>query len=150
LRSTKIFSSGAVETYTEKSGKALLMYRPIHRAVSADSPGAKSAADILPSEETPSIFTASRAYMTSGDPAEVDKIRSAIKPGIRKKVVVATEKHASKVESEYASEINNVKAANAEGGAEAQAKAAAEMQKIINLVKGNLSQARTYTLDLFS
>jgi len=150
LRNEEIYASGDVVAYTEASGKAMLMYRPIHRAVSSASPGADSTADLLPNENIPAISSAAQAYLISEDNAELNKIRRAIKPGIQRKVGAATDAHARKVESEYDREIKNVRAANAEGGAEAQAMAAAEMQKVINKVKSNLRQARTYSVNLFS
>jgi hypothetical protein len=150
LRNEEIYASGDVVAYTEASGKAMLMYRPIHRAVSSASPGVDSTADLLPNENIPAISSAAQAYLISEDNAELNKIRRAIKPGIQRKVGAATDAHARKVESEYDREIKNVRAANAEGGAEAQAMAAAEMQKVINKVKSNLRQARTYSVNLFS
>jgi len=150
LRKAKVFPSGDVVKYTEASGKAMLMYRPIHRAVSAASPGARNVADILSDEKKPAITAAARSYVESGDTAAFGIIRSTIKSGIQHKVGVATELHARKIESEYDREIKNVKAANAEGGPDAQALAAAEMQKVINKVKRNLRMARTYSMRLFS
>jgi hypothetical protein len=150
LRKGKIYPSGNVAAYNEEEGKAMLMYRPIHRAVSAVSPAARSTADVLSDEKQPAISSAAQAYLETGDIAEFDKIRNAVKAGIQRKVGAATEIHARKVESEYDSEIKNVKAANAGGNPDAPALAAAEMQKVVNKVKSNLRQARTYSVNLFS
>jgi hypothetical protein len=147
LEQVKVYPSGGVSTYDQNSGKAMLMYRPIHRAVSAASKPARSYADVIPDETPPFVSIAAKSYMVSGDDAEIDKIRSALKPGIRAKVLAATEIHARKVESEYDNEMANVLAANSEA---AKAAAAAAMQEITSKVKTNLRQARNYTSDLFS
>ena len=57
-----------------------------------------------------SIASSAQAFMMTGEDAEIDKIRSAIHPGIRKKVVDATRKHTNKAASEYDNEIKNAKA----------------------------------------
>lgn len=153
LRRAKVYPSSPshkVQNYDEQSGKALLIYRPIHRAVSSSSTGARGPKDIVPGGAISSLGAAAQAFMKSGNPQEIETMRKAIQPAIMRKVVAATGRHTRKVESEYDKEIRNVKAANAEGGAEAKKLAAAKMQKIINKTKGNLSEARTYTLDLFS
>lgn len=153
LRSTDVYRSSPahkVRKYDEQSGNAILIYRPIHREASSVSSGAHGPEDLAPNEAMSSLASAARAYMKTGTAREIKNMRNAILPGIRKKVAAATVKHTRKVESEYDKEIRNVKAANAEGGAAAKKQAATEMQAIVNRTKSNLSQARTYTLDLFS
>lgn len=148
LRRARIFPKGGdVQGYKETSGYAIYIYRPIHRAVSTVSFGARSDADLLPSEEIPAISSAAQAFLMTPDTDQIARIRNAIKPGIRKKVIAATKTHTNKVASEYDQEVKNVRNANA---AESKDAAAAEMQKIVNSVKRNLSQARTYTQTLFS
>ncbi len=150
LRTQKVISGGPIAAYTGDSGKAMLMYRPIHRAVSAASPGARSDVDVVPDGAIPAIASAAQEFLATGDDGQIDKIRAAIKPGMRQKALAATEKHARKVEGEYDKEINNVKAANVDSGPDAAAQATAKMQIIVNTVKRNLSEARNYTRTLFS
>lgn len=147
LKNEPLFTGAGLRAYTADAGKAMLMYRPIHREVSRTHKGASSMADLGADASDPTVEKTAKAFLMTGDDSQIDAIRSAIKPSVRKTVDEATKRHISAVETEYNDEIQNVKDANSE---EAQARAVAAMQAIIGKVKTNLTEARRLSSSLFN
>ncbi len=154
LFQTKVFPKAAapqVFEYDAEQGKAILVYRPIHRAATAGNTAAKSTADLLPDGHDTKYATAAKAFMQTDDDTKREEfreeVRKAIRPQVRKQVLAATDSHTGEVAGEYAAELGNVQKDNSDE--KSKQAAAALMHKITSRVRDSLRSARTYTETMF-
>jgi hypothetical protein len=143
-----------VHTYNERTGKSILILRPIHRELMKVSTGAKTAADLMPGALPEVDKTAVKNFLSTEDPRELFTMRDAFARAIGKVVQDKTEKHIKAIETEYDKEPANVRAAN-QGIGDPKAmptaadKAAGEMGLIVQKIKQKLQDARQETARVF-
>lgn len=144
LLGQRIFSTkSGVSAYTESSGAAILLYRPVHRRVtgltrSTDAKGA------LIGSLSSSAFDAARAYVRGDEGASAATAKEAVRSGLRPTFVSQFDKHSNAVRGEYKAAITRVEKANP--GREKAARAA--MTVIQNRVEGSLKTMREKTVSL--
>jgi hypothetical protein len=155
LSRVEVFPAGSeVHAYNERTGKSILILRPIHRELMQVSTGAKTKADLMPGSLPEVDVNAVKRYLSTQEPRELDAMREAFARSIGKVVQERTEKHIKAIEAEYDQEPANVRAAN-QGVGDPKAKptaadkAAGEMTLIVQKVKQKLQEARKETTRVF-
>ncbi|HEX6144673.1 MAG TPA: DUF4157 domain-containing protein, partial [Geminicoccaceae bacterium] len=112
LAATPLFAPGSrMTTYTEGSGWAILLYRPVHRRVTlaTRSPDARSILlDALPG----AAFEKARAYLRGDEGARPEDARGEIHAEVRKAFTAQFATHERAVLSDYEGERARVRAAN--------------------------------------
>lgn len=135
-----------ISSYDGKSGEAIALYRPIHRALTQDSriKPPKSAAPIV-AGISDGFVKPMVDYIATGDLAHLEAARKQAQDDIRKTFENATSTHTDVIAEQYAHELRNAEVVNP--GRKDDAKQA--MLKITSKVRQSLLDARKTMKDLF-
>jgi hypothetical protein len=145
LGEKKIFRARqGMAKYAAKTGHAIAVYRPVHRAVTRQASGPRD--DSLPvAAITGSFVEPLVKFVETGDLAELktarDKAQSDLKPLFTRK----TENHLDLIAEQYVHELRAVKKINKKMESAAQQ----SMIRISGSVRDSLQKARSNTTELF-
>ncbi len=145
LRQQLLFSSAAkVQKYTEYSGAAILIYRPLHRSVTHETASGGALNDILAAVPD-SAFDNARRYVEDGS-VSVAQAKQPIRQRIRSAFETQSRDHTQAVRDAYASSVIDVRLANP-GNEQA---AVTAMMEIVKRVHGNLTKMHSESLALLA
>lgn len=147
LAGESLFSAGAtISSYTERSGYAIPLYRPIHREVTAETAAGERATVAEIQSRSGAALNTLASYVISGEASDLESGKSAVHDDIRRKMLASTDAHGNSIASKYSAEIARVRAANT---APNQAEAQRHMNTIAGNVSASLAEARQKTEALF-
>ena len=136
--------------YTEQSGYAIPLYKPVAREVTAATRAAHDPATMkakaTDSFKNDSVETDLIAYVVEGTLANLKAARATRISGVRTEIRKRTDTHTTKVKTAY-DKNKNLIPKQQEAGADAAAKA--YMGKIVAQVNNSLARARLETERLF-
>ena len=131
--------------YTEGTGAAINLYRPVHRRVTGNTRSQNARTSIL-SQLPQAAFDKMEAYIRGDENTSVSDADTPARSGVRAAFTGQLTEHINSVTSEYATETQNVERANP--GNEAAARRA--MQPIVQRVGASLTRMRQQSLDLLN
>jgi hypothetical protein len=145
LSKTRLFdSSSKMAAYTVYSGFAMMMYRPVHRRVTARTASTGARGELVAGLGA-GDFEKARAYLRGEEGTKPEDARAAVQARLKATFTTKFEAHAGAVRDDYAQETARVRAANP-GREQAAEKA---MSGIIARVQNNLIRMRSETTGLF-
>jgi Domain of unknown function (DUF4157) len=142
-------ASQGMAAYTSKTGHAIALYRPVHRAVTrALAKGAKSPSDpsVPAAAVTDSFVEPLIEYIKTGDLAALETARGKVQADLKKLLEEKTDSHIDLIADQYVHELRAVKTINKPP---MEAKAQQAMVQISGTVRSGLQQARANTKALF-
>lgn len=149
LGAKDIFSARqGIRSYTEETGHAIAVYRPVHRVVSRGmAAGETSPSDpSVPAKRVTEAFVEPLIeYVKTGDLASLETARGKAQADLKKLLEEKTDKHIDLIADQYVYELRAVKAVNKS----MEDKAQQAMVQISGKVRTSLEQARANTKALF-
>lgn len=145
LGEKKLFSARQdMSSYEFKTGHAIALYRPVHRAVTR---GTKppSSSDVPAGKVSEAFVEPLVNYIRTGELTELETARSKAQADLKATFVAETDSHIDEIANQYVHELRAVKAVNK--GKESEAQKA--MVAISGNVRDNLQKARNRTTQLF-
>jgi hypothetical protein len=137
-----------VRGYKEKSGYAVMLYRPLALEVTSRTGSEEDIAALREKGEAGAISAAVR-YVRENDRDFLSSARLAMQAPLRQAFITRTERHAGHAADLYATEIGRVASLN-DASPEASRAAKAQMAQIAGTVRGSLAEARSRTEALFA